>query len=61
MKTYRIVRYYYDRNKDNKVLLTGVTLEQARNHCNSKLTAGDGWFDGYTEEELDNTEECVLE
>ena len=47
-KTYSIVRHHF--NKDNEVIDTGLSLEEAQEHCNREDTHGDGWFDGYTEE-----------
>tara|TARA_B100000513_G_C11796368_1_gene150326 strand:- start:127 stop:573 length:447 start_codon:yes stop_codon:yes gene_type:complete len=49
-KTYKIIRFFRDDNKPNRVILTGLTLEQAQNHCQDPDTSGDGWFDGYNEE-----------
>ncbi len=49
-KTYKIIRFFRDDNNKNKVILTGLTLEQAQNHCQDPDTSGDGWFDGYTKE-----------
>ena len=48
MKTYKIIRFRF--KGENRVIKTGLTLEEARAHCNSEATAGDGWFDGYSEE-----------
>ena len=57
MSTYSITRHYF--NKENKTTQTGLTLEEAREHCNdpetSSHTASDPcesgrWFDGYEEE-----------
>lgn len=51
-KSYKIIRFFKDDNKPNKVILTGLTLEQAQNHCQDPDTSGDGWFDGYDEHNL---------
>jgi hypothetical protein len=61
MATYKIIRYYQDR--ENKTIATGLTLEEAQAHCSdpdtssSTRTRGNtgtkthgAWFDGYTEE-----------
>jgi hypothetical protein len=62
MKTYRIVRFVL--NGKNKTILTGLTLNEAKEHCNDAetssstcseatlLNAGieNPWFDGYEEE-----------
>ena len=47
--TYKIERFYF-KNSNRKTIKTGLSLAEARKHCNSPDTAGDGWFDGYTEE-----------
>lgn len=64
-KTYRIVRYFQREGKPNEVLRTGVTMEEAKRHCQDPetssstctseaakaITAAYGiWFDGWTEE-----------
>jgi hypothetical protein len=48
--TYSIVRFFRDPDKDEEIILDGLTLEEAREHCNREDTHGDGWFDGYREE-----------
>jgi len=57
MDSYRIVRFYAD-NRERRVLQTGLTLEEAQDHCNdpetsSRTTTTDSepgtWFDGYEE------------
>tara|TARA_R100000808_G_scaffold25010_1_gene60425 strand:- start:235 stop:561 length:327 start_codon:yes stop_codon:yes gene_type:complete len=47
--SYKIVRFY-QMGLEEKTILTGLTLEQAKNHCQDPSTAGDGWFDGFVEE-----------
>ncbi len=48
---YKIVRYYSpDQNKSNRTMQTGLTLEEAQEHCSRDDTHGEGWFDGYTAE-----------
>lgn len=49
-KTYTIVRFYQDSNKEKELIATGLTLEEAQEHCHREDTHGDGWFDGYDEE-----------
>jgi hypothetical protein len=34
----------------NEVIKTGLTLEEAQEHCRRDDTHGDGWFDGYESE-----------
>lgn len=63
MDTYQIVRFYQDHPRE--VIETGLTLEEAQEHCNdpetsSKTCAGTEamqrtaelgvWFDGYEKE-----------
>lgn len=56
---YYVYRFYSDNRKD-RLILSGVTLEEARRHCNdpetSSKTAKNGrgkctcdWFDGYAD------------
>ena len=52
---YKIVRFYRDENHpDNKkVILRGLTEEEAQDHCQKEYTREEGvWFDGYTEDNL---------
>lgn len=46
--TYRIVRFH--QHGAEVVLKTGVSLAEARAHCERDDTRGDGWFDGYRRE-----------
>tara|TARA_R100000234_G_scaffold102059_1_gene71268 strand:- start:107 stop:274 length:168 start_codon:yes stop_codon:yes gene_type:complete len=53
MKTFKIVRFHReDNHPDNhKVIKTGLTEEEAQEHCQREDTREKGvWFDGYTEE-----------
>lgn len=49
MTTYKIIRFMFD--EDNRVIATGLSLEEAQAHCRREDTHGDGWFDGYEEED----------
>ena len=54
METYRIVRKYRDMNHpdNNKVIQTGLTLEDAQEHCKDPATHEAGvWFDCFYEED----------
>jgi predicted metal-dependent HD superfamily phosphohydrolase len=54
METYKIVRKYRDSNHpdNNKVIETGLTLEEAQEHCNDPSTHESGvWFDCYYEDD----------
>ena len=48
MTTYKITRFF--QNAPSIVIRTGLTLEEARKHCNDPATSGRNWFDGYEEE-----------
>lgn len=65
MKTYKIVRIYKD-GHDRKILRTGLTLSEAREHCKDDDTSSataysidamentrtyGPWFDGYESED----------
>jgi hypothetical protein len=47
---YKVIRFYKDISRANKVIMTGLTLEEAREHCNRADTRSDEWFDGYEKE-----------
>ena len=59
--TYKILRYFSTPGRVAKVRKRGLSIDQARRHCNdpvtSSLTANKGrggstcdWFDGFTKE-----------
>ena len=63
--TYKIVRFYQSDDWDSEVIQRGLTLDEAKEHCNdpqtssSTCTTDEGlirlmtrgpWFDGWTEE-----------
>ena len=50
METYSIIRFYQDSSKDRETIDTGLTLEEAQEHCQDDDTHGEGWFDGYESE-----------
>lgn len=55
VKTYSIVTFCFDENDPRQrtvpsPALTGLSLANAKAHCDSDATKGDGWFDGYVEE-----------
>jgi len=64
-KTYKIVRFYADPRLEKEVIKTGLTPEEAQDHCNDPETSSKtckgragralaekygAWFDGYYEE-----------
>lgn len=53
MPTYKITRFYMDLDRPSKVILTGLTLNEARDHCRREDTHSDEWFDGYEQESFD--------
>lgn len=52
----KILRMYYDPDRETETIRTGLTLDQAQAHCRRDDTRGgnveDGtaWFDGYETE-----------
>jgi len=55
MTTYRIVRFFRD-DRDTETIVRGLTLEQARAHCQREDSRGEdftgcAWFDAYTSED----------
>ena len=47
--TYKILRFH--KNKPTKIIATGLTLEEAKEHCSRNDTHKWGvWFDGFKEE-----------
>ena len=48
--TYKIVRFREEFDPSPEVIKRGLTLEEAQAHCQSEMTHGPGWFDGYTED-----------
>ena len=51
-ETYKIVRFYAPGQPfSNTTIKTGLTLEEAQEHCSREDTRKeDEWFDGYTKE-----------
>lgn len=47
--TFKIVRFYRD-DRPSEDMQTGLTREEAKAHCSSPMSKGEGWFDGFTEE-----------
>ena len=55
--TYKIVRFCFNSDHDDHhaIIKTGLTLEEAQEHCNDESTHGEdaqrgAWFDGYDKE-----------
>ena len=54
--SYKIIRFYRDSNRRQRVIERGLSLDEAQRHCTLESTHkkdSDGnviWFDGYTEE-----------
>ena len=63
MSTYKVIRFF--QSTSNKVIKTGLTLEEAQEHCDDLETSSNTcthaapklitkhhgpWFDGYSEE-----------
>jgi len=54
-ETYKIVRYYKRRDVPSKVMDRGLTLEDAKRHCQGPDSKGRDprkgeWFEGFTRE-----------
>ncbi len=53
--TYKIVRFYF-RAKEQEVIKTGLTLDEAKAHCSDPASKStncpieEAWFDGYFDE-----------
>ena len=45
---YDIIRFKF--KEENEFIKSVDTLEEAQAHCNQEDTHGDGWFDGYREQ-----------
>ncbi len=52
MERYKIVRFYSSSaNKPRRTIKTGVTLEEARAHCNNPRTRKEGvYFEGFVKQ-----------
>ena len=51
--TYKIVRFYSDRNREYQIIKRGVSLTEAQTHCSDPRTRQEGiWFDAYTAENI---------
>lgn len=49
--TYEIVRFYKDENKNQRIIKSGLTKQEAQEHCNDPDTRQEGiYFDGFREE-----------
>ena len=45
---YKIIRFFRERNRHNRVIKRNLTLDEAQAHCRNPATAKEGeWFDGY--------------
>ena len=57
MTLYKIIRFYKDEKIPSEVIAEGVSLKEAKAHCNDPTTRREGeWFDGY-EKETDDDED----
>ena len=49
--TYKILRFFADSSEPTKVIMTGLSLDDAKSHCNDSKTHKESeWFDGFEEE-----------
>lgn len=50
-ESYKIVRFWLDPDKGRETIQTGLTLDEAQEHCQRGDTKEEGvWFDGYESE-----------
>jgi len=55
--TYQIIRFYFDDNKPRRVIKSGLTREEAQQHCSLESTHKKDakgnviWFDGFEGED----------
>ena len=45
---YNIIRFYKD-EREKEIILSGLTLKEAKNHCNNPNTSTDEYFEGFSE------------
>lgn len=59
----RIIRFYRKAGKPSEVIARGVSLSEAREHCEDPKTSTPDYFDGYEDAKtLDDTQgECECE
>ena len=51
METYKIIRFYADPDTDSEIIMTGLSLAEAKAWCGRPDTRESGvWFDGYDSE-----------
>lgn len=46
---YKVIKYYQDEKKKNKIIENNLTLDEAKRKCNGIESKGNGWFLGFTE------------
>ena len=45
---YKIIRFFRERNRHNRVIKRNLTFDEAQTHCRNPATMKEGeWFDGY--------------
>ena len=49
MDTYSIIRFF-NNGRERKVIDTGLSLEEAKEHCRRDDTEGEDFFDGFLQE-----------
>tara|TARA_R100000781_G_scaffold105657_1_gene69486 strand:- start:254 stop:508 length:255 start_codon:yes stop_codon:yes gene_type:complete len=58
MQKYKIVRFFKEDGKNSVIIKTGLTLEEAQEHCQRPDTRKEGvWFDGFAEQ-VETTPRC---
>lgn len=48
--TYKIIRFNQDARVPREVIDTGLSFQEARDHCNDPDSSGVGWFHGFERE-----------
>ena len=58
MDTFQIIRFTRDGSETPKVIETGLTKAEAKEHCSRNETRGDNWFDGFQKEPTNERNEA---
>ena len=55
-QTYCIIRFYAPHiDKPNKTVQTGLTRQEAKDHCSLDSSSCSEWFEGFEKEQTPNT------
>ncbi len=53
--SYSVIRFRFEGERET--ILTGLTLDEAQEHCRDEATHGPGWFDGYESDGSEDEDE----